>query len=89
MAGGDTADTEAPPGWTVEEAADDVRSWIGPEERAVCARVADGDDAWTAYAQPRGELAAPAKVPPFDAPAPLDETRSAAREYVARSGDAE
>ena len=89
MAGKDTTDTEAPPGWTVEEVSDDVHSWLGAEEQVICARVADGEDVWTAYAQPRSELAVPAQIPLFDAPAPREEALSAAMEYMTQNDDAE
>lgn len=52
-----------PSGWVTEEESDDAYSWLGPAEYVVCKRNVTDTGAWTAYAQPRGELAEPVRTP--------------------------
>ncbi|WP_224448892.1 hypothetical protein [Haloprofundus salilacus] len=76
---------EAPSGWETEESDDDVRSWLGPDERVVCTREGDG---WTAYSVPRDELAASHQTPLTENPTEFDKALSAARDYMERNDDA-
>ncbi|WP_224268180.1 hypothetical protein [Haloprofundus salinisoli] len=81
----DHSDEDSPPGWTPEENDDDVRSWLGADERVVCARE---DDGWTAYAVPRSELGASHRTPLTDESTDFDGALSAARDYMERNDDA-
>ncbi|WP_117594647.1 hypothetical protein [Haloprofundus halophilus] len=80
----DDSDEDAPPGWTTEERDDDVRSWLGPDERVVCAREGDG---WSAYAVPRSELGASHRTPLTEDSTGFDKVLSAARDYMERNSD--
>jgi hypothetical protein len=77
---------ETPAGWTAEESSDDVRSWLGSEDRVLCVRE---DDAWLAYAQPRGELGTSNQVPLTEDPVSFEEAIAAAREYMEQNTEAE
>ena len=73
-----------PSGWVTEEESDDAYSWLGPEERVVCRRDVNDSGRWAAHAQPRGELAEPARIPIVDEPTDFEEALSAVREYMRR-----
>ncbi|WP_224334031.1 hypothetical protein [Haloprofundus halobius] len=80
----DRSDQDSPSGWTLEESDDDVRSWLGSDERVVCAREGDG---WSAYAVPRSELGASHRTPLTEDAADFDTAFSAARDYMERNSD--
>ena len=71
-----------PLGWVTEEEGDDAYSWLGPDEHVVCKREVEDSGTWTAYAQPRGELAEPVRTPLVDHPVDFEEALSAVREYM-------
>ena len=81
-----TRDDDLPAEWTVEGRDDDVRSWLGPEDRVVCVREGDGEQ-WLSYAEPRSELGTTARTPLTDGPTSFEDARSAALEYMRRNAD--
>lgn len=83
----DAPDDDAPAGWTTEETDDDVRSWLGAEERVVCTEKTGEGDEWIAYLQPRGELGTSNQVPLTDEPTDREGALSAAREYMRQNSD--
>lgn len=83
----DAPDDDAPTGWTTEETDDDVRSWLGAEERVVCTEKTGEEGEWIAFLQPRGELGTSNQVPLTDEPTDRDGALSAAREYMEENSD--
>lgn len=81
--------SEAPAGWEPEERAEDVRSWLGGEERVVCSRSATDEAGWIAFAQPRGELGTSNQVPLTESATGREAAVEAARDYMERHGEAE
>ncbi|WP_101297781.1 hypothetical protein [Halegenticoccus soli] len=73
-----------PSGWTEEESDDDLRSWLGPEDRVICRAEGDG---WVAYTQPRDELGAAHQVDLTDGPVAREEAVETARGYMERNGE--
>ena len=89
MTGTDDGGRELPPGWAVETEEEDTRSWLGPTEYVVCERSAENSDGWTAYVQPRGELAEPVRTPLVEEGATFEEVSAEAREYMRQNGAVE
>ena len=74
-----------PPGWVSEEESDDVYSWLGPAEHVVFKRDVTDSGKWTAYAQPRGELAEPVRTPLVEDAVDFEEALSTVRQYMQRN----
>lgn len=89
MARTDDDGPESPPGWVVETEEEDARSWLGPTEYVVCERSVENGDEWTAYVQPRGELAEPVRTPLVEEGVGFEQALAEVREYMRRNGAVE
>lgn len=84
----DEFDTDPVGGWTREEETADTLSWLGSDERIVCAREGDEDE-WTVYSQPRSELAVPNRVALIDEPTELETALATVRQYMESNPEGE